>query len=114
MDENINNFEEVVEASTDAAEVVKEKAEEALVYVSEMDTSTIVKIGVVGGLVGAAASTFVFKPIRDKIVLIPDRMRQFRENQVRKLEDAKTAAANAEIERLKKKLEAVEALKEKK
>ena len=116
MEENniLENVQEAVVESTDAAEIVKEKAEEALNYVCEMDTSTIVKIGVVGGLVGAAAGTFVFKPIRDKIVLIPDRIRQFRENQAKKLEDQKAAARDAEIARLQKKLEAVEALKEKK
>lgn len=112
MEEIKETMENVIEKTTENAELVKEKAEEALETVAQMDASTIVKIGVVGGLVGAAAGTFVFKPIRDKIAGIPAWVKGLKAKSDESKIEKKAEAAQKKIEKLQKSIDEANALKE--
>ena len=111
MDIN-ETMENAIEKVSEEAETVREKAEEALNYVAEMDVSTIAKIGVVGGLVGAAAGVFVFKPISDKIASIPSRVKQLKANADNKLKENRKDATKKMIAELQKQLDELEAPEE--
>ena len=102
----------VVEETSDKAEVIKNAAEEAFGYVASLDGSTIAKIGVVGGIVGAAAGAFVFKPIADKIAAIPKGLRNIAAESTEKLSDRERVAMEKKIAKMQAKLDALDASKE--
>ena len=111
MDIN-ETMDSVVEEVSDKAEVVKNAADEAFKYVSSLDGSTIAKIGVVGGIVGAAAGAFVFKPIADKIAAIPKKVKNLAEESTEKLSEKERIAMEKKIAKMQAKLDALDASKE--